>query len=237
MCNYQKMRVVDLKKICKERKIAGYSKLKKAELVALLNRKDEEKIKHTSIKHEKQIKQQEAPLPTCLDKSKDEEMENMFKSKQIEKKEDEVLSDLDDFIDNYNKEEERLKKEEEERRKEEEERLRKEEEERIKEEEERLRKEEEERRKEEERLKKEEEMKKEMLKKLEELKRQEEEKMKKQQIQNELAKFNTEDIVVFLKSQGYTVFQQKKAKYINKKQTEILKNTINDLDLLSDDEE
>jgi hypothetical protein len=224
MCNYQKMRVVDLKKICKERKIAGYSKLKKAELVSLLNRKDEEKIKHTSIKHEKQIKQQEAPLPTCLDKSKDEEMENMFKSKQIEKKEDEVLSDLDDFIDNYNKEEERLKKEEEERRKEEEERLRKEEEER-------LRKEEEERRKEEE------EMKKEMLKKLEELKRQEEEKMKKQQIQNELAKFNTEDIVVFLKSQGYTVFQQKKAKYINKKQTEILKNTINDLDLLSDDEE
>ena len=35
------MKVKELKKLCKDRKIKGYSKLKKKELVALLNKKNE----------------------------------------------------------------------------------------------------------------------------------------------------------------------------------------------------
>lgn len=34
--DYSKMKVKELKKLCKERKIKGYSKLKKKELVAIL---------------------------------------------------------------------------------------------------------------------------------------------------------------------------------------------------------
>ena len=37
--DYSKMKVKELKKLCKDRKIEGYSKLKKKELVALLNKK------------------------------------------------------------------------------------------------------------------------------------------------------------------------------------------------------
>ncbi len=49
--DYSKMKVVELKKICKERKIRGYSKLKKKELVSLLSEKREkgpEKMRPTS---------------------------------------------------------------------------------------------------------------------------------------------------------------------------------------------
>ena len=35
--NYKKMKVGELKKICKERKIKGYSKLKKKQLIELLS--------------------------------------------------------------------------------------------------------------------------------------------------------------------------------------------------------
>lgn len=45
------MKVVELKKICKERKIKGYSKLRKKELVSLLSEKREkgpEKMRPTS---------------------------------------------------------------------------------------------------------------------------------------------------------------------------------------------
>ena len=35
--DYSKMKIKELKKICKERKIRGYSKLKKKELVSLLS--------------------------------------------------------------------------------------------------------------------------------------------------------------------------------------------------------
>ena len=39
--DYSKMTVKELKKICKERKLKKYSKLKKKELVSLLNEKRE----------------------------------------------------------------------------------------------------------------------------------------------------------------------------------------------------
>ena len=257
MSDYQKMKVADLKKICKERKIAGYSKMKKAELVALLNKKDAEKQKSQSPKQKTQEPvAQEPPMPACLvkDTTGFEDMVKEEKQDYIEiprdvvteigdymgynpicdtlkiktEQKDEVLSDLDEMLENYDEkeaEEERLRQEEEERlRKEEEERKRKEAEEK-----ERLRKEEEERKRKEAEEKR---MKEEMLKKLAEMKRQEEEKKRKQQIQSELSKYETEDIVAFLKSKGYNVAKQ--AKFITKKQTAILRNTVEDLDLLSE---
>lgn len=39
--DYSKMTVKELKKLCKERKLKRYSKLKKKELVSLLNEKNE----------------------------------------------------------------------------------------------------------------------------------------------------------------------------------------------------
>ena len=39
--DYSKMTVKELKKLCKERKLKRYSKLKKKELVSLLNEKSE----------------------------------------------------------------------------------------------------------------------------------------------------------------------------------------------------
>ena len=39
--DYSKMKVKELKKLCKERKIKRYSKLKKKELISLLNEKRE----------------------------------------------------------------------------------------------------------------------------------------------------------------------------------------------------
>lgn len=43
--DYTRMKVKELKKLCKERKIKGYSKLKKKELISLL---DSEKIQKVS---------------------------------------------------------------------------------------------------------------------------------------------------------------------------------------------
>ena len=41
--DYSKMKVKELKKLCKDRKIKGFSKLKKKELVILLESKNDQK--------------------------------------------------------------------------------------------------------------------------------------------------------------------------------------------------
>jgi hypothetical protein len=48
--DYTKMKVAELKKLCKKRKIKGYSKMRKKELVDVLERPCSERIKSPSKK-------------------------------------------------------------------------------------------------------------------------------------------------------------------------------------------
>jgi len=268
MSNFNKMTVKALKAECKSQGIKGYSKLKKAQLITLLqqNQKVETPKPKTSselvidtsddcllnikviqkqttrVLHRHKIGQSvfnfneeqtpEAPLPPNLSNSPMTPVASPIEEQKV----DEVLSDLDEFIGDYD---ENIKKAQEEKEAEEE------------------------------------KMKKEMLEKLEQIKKEEEakiienlsnnltndiiekskeelkaekpkpkklkkqlkrpvRKIKKQPRKLDLSTISIEDLITEATKRGYRMTKIQK---LNKKQMNLLANTIDDLDMLSDDEE
>lgn len=230
-----KMSVKQLKAYCKENKIKGYSKLKKSELIShIMKQQIPETIKEPTPKPVTPIQEpiSEAPLPAFIDTDASG-FEDMVPQEEL--KEDEVLSDLDELIENYDdtlkqQEEERIRKEEEERKRMKEELLKK-----LKDEQEKITAEEltnkviKEATQE---LKSEKPKTKPIKRKFKKPIRKQFKPVIKQSV--DLSTISIEDLIAEANRRGYNMM---KRKVLDTSKIEILRNTCDDLDMLSDDEE